>query len=111
VRSAATARESAQSGFSLVEVLVAFAITSLAMLAAFQAFGESAGRLARSTEALRRTEEAAALVAGLAAEPLAVGRRSGRFRDGTPYEIRIEDAGPAPCRLVLRTALVGGSGG
>ncbi|MEA1832117.1 prepilin-type N-terminal cleavage/methylation domain-containing protein [Methylobacterium durans] len=125
------AAEGPEAGFSLVEVLVAFAVTSLVMIAAFQVFGESAGRLVRAGDRLRQTEEAAALLAALAAEPLVPGSRTGRLGDGTSYRIRVEDAGaalgphavgsgtyrvelwvgPPPGRLVLRSVLAGGGGG
>ncbi|WP_132251216.1 PulJ/GspJ family protein [Methylobacterium segetis] len=117
-----------EAGFSLVEVLVAFAVASLTMIAAFQVFGESASRLVRSGDRLRQTEEAAALIAALAAGPLVPGARQGRLRDGTPYLLIVEDAGaslgraaigtgsyrvmlragPAPGRLLLRTIVSGG---
>lgn len=89
-------RDEGQAGFTLAEVLVAFAVASLGALLALEIAGSTATgvrRLEAARAALNEAEGVA--LRRIAAGPLAPGLIQGRFSDGTAWTLRITDARPA----------------
>lgn len=83
-----------EDGFSLVEVLVAFAILALALATLFSAFGTGAKLSAAATERTRAVLHAESILASLklavAAEPVSL---EGEFEDGFRWEADVVRAG------------------
>ena len=76
-------RVRAQAGYSLVEVVVAFALLALALTILLGAMSGATRQLRWSDEAGRAALHARALLADVGvAEPLRPGRRSGELEDG-----------------------------
>ena len=86
----------AEDGFTLVEMLVAFAIVALCTVTALEV-SASLGRQGRRVEAaLRAADEAQGVVwLRLAAGTLRPGEEAGRFTDGQPWVLSVSDIGPA----------------
>lgn len=88
--------EEAQAGFTLVEVLVAFAIASLGALLALEIAGSAASGVRRLDSARASLDEAEGVaLRRIAAGPLSPGLIQGAFSDGTPWTLRVTDARPA----------------
>lgn len=88
-------RPQAQGGYSLIEVIVAFALLALALTLLLGALSGATRQLRWSDDAGRAALHARALLADLGVEePLRPGRRSGELEDGryrwslqvTPWE-------------------------
>ncbi|MER2268234.1 prepilin-type N-terminal cleavage/methylation domain-containing protein [Methylobacterium oxalidis] len=120
-----------RAGFTLVEVLVAFALVSLGTLVALQIGGETARRGSQVELADVLVDEAEGIVLlRAAAGTLRAGREQGRFSDGRPWtldvveasaalgwrnlpplwRVRLLEGGPNG-RLVYATLIAGGLGG
>ena len=77
-----SSRRPRESGFSLIEVLVALAITASVFLVASRLYGSSLGATARSEQMTQAALAAESKLAELGVvEPLRVGRTEGRSGD------------------------------
>lgn len=86
----------AEAGFTLVEVLVAFAVASLGALLALEIAGATAGGVRRLDAARAALDEAEGVaLRRIAAGSLAPGSLQGTFSDGTAWTLRVTDARPA----------------
>jgi general secretion pathway protein I len=103
-------RSGGEDGFTVVEVLVAFAIAAIGMILALQIAGESVTGLRRAAFWQTEADEAESIcLHRIAAGPLAAGIGEGRFADGRPWTLMVSDVraalparrGPAVWRLVL----------
>ena len=107
-----------EEGFTLVEVLVAFAIVSLVSVMTIRLAGDMASGSARIAAAEIRLDEAEGIVLlRAAAGTLRAGIEHGRFSDGRPWTLSVVEIGPAlgwrtepPLRRV-RLTLGGPEGG
>jgi type II secretion system protein I len=102
-----------EAGFTLVEVIVAFAIVTIVLAALYQAIAGAWRGLARTqvreeTLALARAQLEAIGVE----EPLQLGERSGTYTTGVLWRLTVEPAGTESMRgqafRVLLEALDGG---
>lgn len=89
-----TPAEPNEAGFTLVEVLVAFALVALGMVAALQVAGSTGLGLGRVAAADRVIDEARGIVALRAAAGLRPGLERGAFSDGEPWTLSVTDVGP-----------------
>lgn len=89
------AEAAAEAGFTLVEILVAFAVAAAATILVLQIAGTVAGGV-RRVEALRVVADEAEGVAlrRLTEGPLRPGLVQGRFSDGSPWILSVEDVRP-----------------
>ena len=89
------ARRGGSDGFTVVEMLVAFAIVALCTVSALEV-SATLGRQGGRTEAvLRAADEAQGVVwLRLAAGTLRPGVETGRFSDGRPWFLEVADVGP-----------------
>jgi general secretion pathway protein I len=88
-------RRGDEAGFTLVEVLVAFAVVSLVSLIVIRVAGTMAAGHRRIATAEIRLDEAEGLVRlRAAAGTLRAGSEQGRFADGRPWTLSVSDAGP-----------------
>ncbi|MBE7243621.1 MAG: prepilin-type N-terminal cleavage/methylation domain-containing protein [Actinomycetospora chiangmaiensis] len=88
-------RRGDEAGFTLVEVLVAFAIVSLVSLMVIRVAGTMAAGHRRIAIAEVHLDEAEGLVRlRAAAGSLRAGSEQGRFADGYPWTLSVSDAGP-----------------
>ncbi|SFU48892.1 general secretion pathway protein I [Methylobacterium sp. 174MFSha1.1] len=88
-------RGGGEAGFTLVEVLVAFAIASLASLMVLRLTGDLTVNGRRIDAAAIRLDEAEGLIlVRVAAGTLRAGFEQGRFGDGQPWTLSVVDAGP-----------------
>lgn len=87
--------EGAEDGFTLVEMLVAFAIVALCTVTALQ-ISASLTRQGAGVEAgLRASDEAQGIVwLRFALGSLRPGQESGRFSDGSPWVLTVTDVAP-----------------
>jgi general secretion pathway protein I len=111
-----------EAGFSLLEVLVAFAIASLALSALVQVYAGSAAATRRSGDILAALEVAENRIAELAVLDLAPGTLGPSEEGAFVWQVDIapeerpaagapeEDAEPPPLRLLLVTVTVRGAG-
>ncbi|SFH07534.1 PulJ/GspJ family protein [Methylobacterium gossipiicola] len=83
-----------EAGFTLVEVLVAFALVALGMVAALQVAGSTVLGLGRVAAVDRVVDEAQGIVALRAAAGLRPGLEQGVFSDGAPWTLSVTDVGP-----------------
>ncbi|MCJ2015120.1 Tfp pilus assembly protein FimT/FimU [Methylobacterium sp. J-076] len=99
-----------EDGFTVVEVLVSFAIAAIGMLLALQIAGETMGSLRRSARLDTEADEAEGIcLRRVASGPLSAGLAEGRFADGRPWTLTVSDVravlpahrGPPVWRLVL----------
>ena len=92
----ARAGATGEAGFTLVEVLVAFALTALGTLLALEIAGMTTSG-ARRLDAVRvATDEAEGVVLlRVAAGALRPGLGQGRFSDGSAWTLSVVDARPA----------------
>lgn len=104
------ARPSDEDGFTVVEVLVAFAIAAIGMILAMQIAGETVTGLRRAALWQAEADEAETIcLRRIAAGPLAAEIGEGRFADGRVWTLTVSDVraalpqrrGPAVWRLVL----------
>ena len=112
---------SREAGFSLIEVLVAFAIASIALTALVQVYSTSAGSARRTADMLGALEVAENRLTELSAVPLAAGQYGPEQEGGFVWQVDIvpEEAAradgdellPDPLlRLLLVTVTVGREG-
>lgn len=89
-----------EDGFTVVEVLVAFAIAAIGTLLALQIAGETQAGLRRVAGLHAEADEAEGIcLRRLAAGPLQAGLSEGRFTDGRPWALTVSDArGALPAR-------------
>lgn len=99
-----------EDGFTVVEVLVAFAIAAIGMILAMQIAGETVTGLRRAALWQAEADEAETIcMARIASGPLVAGIGEGRFADGRVWTLTVSDVrtvlperrGPAVWRLVL----------
>lgn len=84
-----------EAGFTLVEVLVAFAIVSIASLMVIRFSGDIIYGGRRVEAAAIRIDEAEGIVLQrTAAGTLRTGLEQGRFGDGQPWTLSVVDTGP-----------------
>ena len=90
----------AEDGFTVVEVLVAFAIAAIGTLLALQIAGETGASLRRVAGLRAEAAEAEGIcLRRLADGPLQPGLAEGRFTDGRPWTLTVSDArGALPAR-------------
>src|SRR5262245_25109474 len=92
-------RETRSRGFTLIEVLVAFAILAVALTALFQLFSSGLGAIGSAERHSMATMLARSLLDDVGAEiPLVPGERRGNLDDGFSWLVRIERSsttGPA----------------
>lgn len=78
-------------GFTLIEVLVAFAILAVALTALFQVFSGGLGAIGTAERHSMATMLARSILDDVGAEiPLAVGEQRGELDDGFSWLVRIE---------------------
>jgi general secretion pathway protein I len=93
--------EVSESGFTLIEVLVAFFIAALALTSALRVLGEGSRWARRGPDAAAELEEAASVMDTLVAMPkLHPGEQDGSFADGRHWRAQVTDVTGA----VLRTS-------
>lgn len=80
---------SREAGFSLIEVLVAFAIASIALTALVQVYSTSAGSARRTADMLGALEVAENRLAELSAVPLAPGQYGPEQEGGFVWQVDI----------------------
>ena len=86
-----TSRPGPSRGFTLVEVLVALTILSLALAALFQAFGGGLRGVIASRDYLGAAAEARSIVQRVGVDiPVAPGVLTGEFEDGNRWEVAID---------------------
>ncbi|WP_407529277.1 type II secretion system protein [Methylobacterium oryzisoli] len=86
----------AEDGFTLVEMLVAFAIVALCTVTALEVSASLGRQGARVESALRAADEAQGIVwLRFAAGTLRPGEEAGRFSDGQPWVLSVSDIAPA----------------
>ena len=86
----------AEDGFTLVEMLVAFAIVALCTVTALELSTSLTRQGARVEAALRAADEAQGVVwLRFAAGTLRPGEEAGRFSDDRPWVLSVSDIGPA----------------
>ncbi|MGY2049049.1 prepilin-type N-terminal cleavage/methylation domain-containing protein [Methylobacterium sp. JK268] len=89
------ARHAGDAGFTLVEVLVAFAIVSLVSLMVIRIAADMAvGGRRIETAAIRLDEAEGIVLVRAAAGSLRPGLEQGRFGDGQPWTLTVVDARP-----------------
>jgi general secretion pathway protein I len=96
-----------EDGFTLAEIIVAFAILSLALLAIFQSYG----LVARSTVANERERAALAVAQSLLAttglvETVMLGKEEGLTSDGVAWSRTVTPYGQSPASATTRAYLV-----
>lgn len=80
-------------GFTLVEVLVAFALVAIGMVAALQVAGSTGLGLGRVAVVDLVNDEAEGIVALRIAGGLRAGVERGTFSNGEPWSLTVTDAG------------------
>lgn len=80
-----------EAGFTLVEVLVAFALVAIGMVAALQVAGQTGFGLGRVAAADVVSDEAEGIVALRAAAGLRPGLEQGAFSNGEPWSLSVTD--------------------
>lgn len=105
--------EAEEAGFTLVEVLVAFALVALGLMTALQVAGSTGFGLRRVAAADIAIDEAEGIVTLQVAGDLRPGLMQGTFSDGAPWSLAVTEAagwpqGPPLWRLRLTR---GGPGG
>lgn len=90
------AERGGEAGFTLVEMLVAFALVALCTVLALEVSAAVGRQTERVEAALRAADEAPGVVwIRLAAGTLRPGSEAGRFSDGRPWFLRVAEIGPA----------------
>ena len=85
-----SSKRSSQGGFSLLEVLVAFAILALTLGVLLRIFGGGARSAGLADEHTRAVLHAESLLATVGTEnPVAIGELQGEFEDGYRWTLRI----------------------
>lgn len=85
-----------EDGFTVLEVLVAFAVAALGILLALQIAGETTLGLRRVAALLVEADEAEGVCLRLIADgPLAPAIVEGRFSNGQPWTLTVRDSRPA----------------
>lgn len=88
--------EGTEDGFTLVEMLVAFAVVALCTVTALQISASLSRQGAGIEAALRAADEAQGIVwTRFALGSLRPGREAGRFSDGSPWMLTVSDVAPA----------------
>lgn len=83
-----------EAGFTLVEVLVAFAVVALGLVLALQVGGSTGAGLGRVAAAEIVADEAEGIVALRMAAGLRPGLEQGTFSNGEPWTLSVTDVGP-----------------
>lgn len=83
-----------EAGFTLVEVLVAFALVAVGMVVALQVAGSTGLGLGRVAAIDVVTDEAEGIVALRVARGLRGGLERGTFSNGQPWSLSVTDIGP-----------------
>lgn len=83
-----------QEGFTLVEVLVAFALVALGLVLALQVGGSTGAGLGRVAAAEIVADEAEGIVALRVAAGLRPGLERGTFSNGEPWTLSVAEIGP-----------------
>lgn len=102
---------SGKGGFTVLEVLVAFAILAVALAAVLTAVGGGLAAAMRADGLVRASVAAQSLLAGAGLDaPLRPGRQSGALPDGSGWSLEVR---PGPDGLLLLIAIVDtpGAGG
>ena len=112
--SEAARRSDAEGGFTLVEAIVAFMIVAIVLIMGLKVLVNGATAAHTSPQVAERYEEAASLLDGLLADPrLRPGMREGRFADGQPWRIQVDDVTasvvPGSSAPLLKVALYDGA--
>lgn len=89
------ARADGEEGFTLVEVLVAFALVAIGMVLALQVAGSTGTGLSRVAAAEVFADEAEGIVALRVASGLRPGLERGTFSNGEPWTLSVADVGPS----------------
>lgn len=99
---------SASAGFTVLEVLVAFAILAVAMAVVLAAVGGGLAAAMRADGLVRASVAAQSLLAGAGLDiPLRPGRQSGVLPDGSGWSLEV---GPGPDGMLLVAAIVDAPG-
>jgi len=82
-----------EAGFTLVEVLVAFALVAIGMVGALQVAGNTGLGLGRVAAVDVVSDEAEGIVALRVAGGLRAGLEQGAFSNGEPWSLSVSDVG------------------
>ena len=100
-------RRTAEKGFTLLEVLIAFVILALVLGSLLPLFSSGFRGLARSESQVMASLQARSLLAEVGGSvPLEEGSRSGDFADGRVWSLQIERSEALEGEQALRGALL-----
>jgi general secretion pathway protein I len=87
----------AQRGFTLLEIVIAFAIAALALLALYQGVAKALAGTSNAAGTVEALRDAQSLLAAVGtAIPADLGERNGEAPDGFGWRIRVTAAGSRP---------------
>jgi general secretion pathway protein I len=100
--------KSKDAGFTILEVLIAFAILGVALAAVLGGVGGGLNAALRADGLVKATMAAQSLLAGAGLDiPLRPGRQSGALPDGSGWSLEVQ---PGPDGMLLVTASVDAPG-